>query len=46
MTTKRKILIGVIVVVGIAAAFLMIPFATVAAIVIWIYLVSLSQLLF
>ena len=39
MTTKRKILIGVIVVVGIAAAFLMIPFATVAAIVIWIYLV-------
>ena len=39
MTTKRKILIRVIVVVGIAAAFLFIVLTTIAAIVIWIYLV-------
>lgn len=39
MTTKRKVLIGVIVVAGIAAAFLMIPLTTLAAIVIWIFLV-------
>lgn len=39
MTTKRKILIGVIVVVGIAAAFLLILLTTLAAIVVWIYLV-------
>ena len=35
---KRKILIGVIVVIGIAAAITMIPLTTGAAIVVWIYL--------
>jgi hypothetical protein len=35
---KRRILIAVIVVVGIAAAFFMIPLTTGALIVVWIYL--------
>jgi TRAP-type C4-dicarboxylate transport system permease large subunit len=35
---KRKILIGVVVVIGIAAAFFMIPLTTGALIVAWIYL--------
>ena len=39
MTIKRKILIGVIAVFGIAAAFLVIPLTTIVAIIIWIFLV-------
>jgi uncharacterized membrane protein len=35
---KRKILIGVIVVIGIAVAFFMIPLTTGALIAVWIYL--------
>lgn len=39
MTTKRKILTGVIVVLVMAAAVLMIPLTTLAAMVTWVYLV-------
>ena len=35
---KRKILIGVIIVIGIAVAFFMIPLTTGALIAVWIYL--------
>ena len=38
VTMKRKILIGVVVVIGIAVAFFMIPLTTGALIVAWIYL--------
>lgn len=39
MTTKRKLLIALIVIAGIAVAFVAIPLSTGAAIVIWIFLV-------
>ncbi|MGD9118494.1 MAG: hypothetical protein PVJ08_07180 [Dehalococcoidia bacterium] len=38
MTTKRKLLLILIVLVGIAIAFVAVPLSTIAAIVVWIFL--------